>query len=302
MASRYGTEHLTGVRPRHYARPVQTLAQEVRVLGPGDVPRALRCLERDAVVNVFADYRTRVTQLDPRWLGGEMWGYFEDGELVSMCHVGANLVPVNATEAACRAFAARAAERRPSSATVVGPRLAVETMWPLLGTAWDRPREFRWDQPHLVVTGPPRVEPDPQVRRTEPTDVDTLYPACVAMYTEEVGVSPEHDGGRDLYRARVSQLVNRGWSFSRIEHGRVVFKAEVACASPSAAQVQGVYVDPDRRGEGLAARGMAAVINEVLADVAPAVSLYVNAHNEPARRAYERVGFVQTATFSTIMF
>jgi len=284
---------------------VQTVAQEaqqVRVLGPADVPRALQCLERDPVVNVFAEYRTRVTQLDPRWLGGEMWGYFEGGELVSMCHVGANLVPVNATEAACHAFAARAAERRPSSATVVGPRPAVEAMWELLEPVWDRPRELRWDQPHLVAAGPPQVEPDPQVRRTEPSEVDTLYPACVAMYTEEVGVSPEQDGGRDLYRARVSQLVNRGWSFSRIEDGRVVFKAEVACASPAAAQVQGVYVDPARRGEGLAARGMAAVIEAVLADVAPVVSLYVNHHNAAARRAYERVGFVQTATFSTIMF
>jgi ribosomal protein S18 acetylase RimI-like enzyme len=281
---------------------VQTLAQEVRVLGPADVPIALRCLEQDPVVNVFAEYRTRVTQLDRRWLGGEMWGFFADGELVSMCHVGANLVPVNATAAACRAFAARAAERRPSSATVVGPQPAVERLWDVLGPLWDRPRELRWDQPHLVITAPPQVEPDPQVRRTDPADVDRLYPACVAMYTEEVGVSPEHDGGRDLYRARVTQLVNRGWSFSRIEDGRVVFKAEVACATPAAAQVQGVYVDPARRGEGLAARGMAAVVEAVLRDVAPAVSLYVNAHNVAARRAYERVGFVQTATFSTIMF
>jgi ribosomal protein S18 acetylase RimI-like enzyme len=280
---------------------VQTLAQEVRVLGPADVPIALRCLERDPVVNVFAEYRTRVTQLDRRWLGGEMWGYFEGGTLVSMCHIGANLVPVNATEAACRAFATRAAERRPS-ATVVGPRPAVERLWAVLGPLWERPRELRWDQPHLVIAGGPQVEPDPLVRRTEPGDVDILYPACVAMYTEEVGVSPEQDGGRELYRARVARLVNRGWSFSRIEDGRVVFKAEVACATPGAAQVQGVYVDPARRGEGLAARGMAALVAAVLRDVAPVVSLYVNAHNVAARRAYERVGFVQTATFSTIMF
>jgi predicted GNAT family acetyltransferase len=39
-----------------------------------------------------------------------------------------------------------------------------------------------------------------------------------------------------------------------------------------------------------------------LRDIAPVVSLYVNAHNVGARRAYERVGFEQTATFATIMF
>ncbi|MGH3509662.1 MAG: GNAT family N-acetyltransferase, partial [Nocardioidaceae bacterium] len=117
-----------------------------------------------------------------------------------------------------------------------------------------------------------------------------------------VGVSPEAGGGADLYRARVAQLISKGWSFARIEDGEVVFKAEVACASPYACQVQGVYVRPDRRGEGLAAAGMAAVVAFSLNEIAPVVSLYVNAHNEPARRAYDRVGFKELGTFSTVMF
>ena len=88
-----------------------------------------------------------------------------------------------------------------------------------------------------------------------------------------------------------SQLISRGWSFARFESGRLVFKAEVACASPYAAQIQGVYVPPDRRGEGLAVAGMAAVVELVQRQIAPTVSLYVNDWNVPARRAYERVGF-----------
>ena len=129
-----------------------------------------------------------------------------------------------------------------------------------------------------------------------------LYPACVAMYTEEVGVSPEVGGKSDLYRARVTQLMSRGWSFARIEDGQVLFKAEVACATPDAAQIQGVWVPPARRGEGLALAGMAAVVNLVRESIAPTVSLYVNEWNEPARRAYERVGFRETNRFSTVMF
>ena len=143
---------------------------------------------------------------------------------------------------------------------------------------------------------------DPAVRRTPWEDVDALYPACVAMYTEEVGVSPEVDGGRDLYRARVQQLVRRGWSFSRIEDGRVLFKAEVACATPYACQIQGVYVDRELRGQGLASAGMTTVVQICLREIAPAVSLYVNAHNLAARAAYEHAGFRQDGTFATIMF
>ncbi|SDR68561.1 hypothetical protein SAMN04488570_0008 [Nocardioides scoriae] len=277
-------------------------SQSVRVLGPADVEAALAVIARDPVVNVFADYRTRLTQLDPRWLGGEMWGYHEGDELVSLCHVGANLVPVGAGPEACAAFAERAMRSGPRSSTLVGPREAVEQMWDDLATHWPAPRELRWDQPHLEALRPAEVASDPAVRRTTREQATTLYPACVAMYTEEVGISPEVDGGRDLYRARVNQLIGRGWSFSRIEDGRVLFKAEVACASPSACQVQGVYVDPELRGQGLATAGMAAVVEACQREIAPSVSLYVNAHNTAARAAYARAGFVQTETFSTIMF
>lgn len=270
-------------------------------MGPPDLAAALRVLEADPVRNVFAEYRSRITQLDQRWLGGQMWGYVEDGTVVSLCHVGANLVPVQASPDACAAFAARALTQRRLSSTIVGPRDAVTNLWAGLSQSWGPARDERWDQPHLELATSPTVAPDPLVRRTEPHQIDDLYPACVAMYSEEVGVSPEADGGRNLYRARVSQLVNRGWSFSRIENGRVLFKAEIACATPYACQVQGVYVDPSRRGEGLCTSGMAAVVEIARAEIAPTVALYVNAHNAPARAAYGKVGFTQTATFSTLM-
>ncbi len=267
-----------------------------------DLDAFLRLAGEDPVVNVFADHRARTTNLEPRWLGGEVWGRFAGGELVAACHVGANLVPVQCSADDARAFAERALARSRSVSTIVGPHEAVEAFWHTVSGSWGRPRELRWQQPHLEISGSPRIEPDPAVRRTSRTDLDELYPACVAMYTEEVGVSPEAGGGAELYRARVSQLISRGWSYARFDEGRLVFKAEVACASPRAAQIQGVYVPPDLRGQGLATAGMAAVVRHVQAHVAPVVSLYVNDWNEPARRAYERVGFVQTETFSTVMF
>ncbi|MGZ4442390.1 MAG: GNAT family N-acetyltransferase [Nocardioidaceae bacterium] len=276
--------------------------QGLRLLGPSDLPAMLELAARHPVVNVFADYRARITQLDPRWLGGEMWGYTEGGELVSVCHSGANLVPVEATPDALAAFASRAVGQGRRCATIGGPADDVAELWRHLEPHWGRPRDTRWNQPHMEISAAPRVAPDRLVRRTTRADLDALYPACVAMYTEELGVSPETGGGRELYRARVAQLISKGWSFARIEDGRVVFKAEVAAATPYACQVQGVYVAPDRRGERLAVAGMAAVVDHALRDIAPVVSLYVNDHNVPARRAYESVGFRETGRFATVMF
>ena len=279
-----------------------TTRDGVRPLGVTDLQDFLELAGRDPVVNVFADYRARTTSLEPRWLGGEVWGRFEDGRLRAACHVGANLVPVEADEDDARAFAERALARGRTVSTIVGPHDAVRAFWDAVSPSWGTPRELRWEQPHLEIAADPLVTPDVEVRRTTREDMGQLYPACVAMYTEEVGLSPELGGGGDLYRARVTQLVSRGWSFARFDEGRLVFKAEVACASPYAAQVQGVWVPPDRRGEGLAVAGVAAVVDLVRRDIAPTVSLYVNEWNHAARRAYERVGFVETARFSTIMF
>lgn len=278
--------------------------EQVRVLGPGDRDRFIALAEQDPVVNVFADYRARLTNLDERWLGGQVWGRFEGEQLVAGCHLGANLVPVQCTPDDVGAFADVALRRRSTVGTIVGPSDVVASLWDIIEPRWARPRELRPNQPHLQMSRLSAVAAAPDVRLTTPRDLDVLYPACVAMYTEEVGVSPENDaGGGDLYRARVQQLIGRGWSMASFDDHGVVFKAEVACATPYAAQVQGVWVRPDRRGGGLATSGMAAVVAHVLGSgMAPVVSLYVNEWNSPARAAYERVGFEQTATFATLMF
>jgi hypothetical protein len=275
----------------------------VRVLGPAEAGAAAAFLAAgDPVVDVFVDYRIRSTGLDPRALAGEVWGYYEEDRLTALCHAGANLVPAQASERALHHFARRALDQGRRCATIVGPRESVQTLWSLLRPDWGPAREERWDQPHLQIDHAPIVSPDPLVRRATPADLDVVYPAAVAMYTEEVGVSPEVGGGGDFYRARVAQLIARGWSFVRRDAGRVVFKAEVASVTPYACQIQGVYVAPDRRGEGLAVAGMAAVVDIALREIAPVVALYANAHNVAAIRAYERAGFRQTETFATVMF
>ena len=71
-----------------------------------------------------------------------------------------------------------------------------------------------------------------------------LLPACIAMFTEEIGVSPLAGDGGALYRARVTELVTQGRAYARIEDGRVLFKAEVGAATSPVCQVQGVWVRP----------------------------------------------------------
>jgi uncharacterized protein len=274
----------------------------LRLLDNRDRDEVIELCDRDPVVNVFISSRVREAGLDPARLGGQLWGYQSGGRLGSLCYAGANLVPVAATPPAITAFAGRARLLGRRCSSIVGPAQDVLSLWEMLRPYWGRPREIRPTQPVMAISGPPQVVPDARVRRVRPGELDILLPASVAMFTEEVGVSPVGADGGSAYRARVNELIGLGRAFARIEDGQVVFKAEIGSVTPLACQVQGVWVRPELRGRGLAEAGMAAVVEEALRNVAPVVSLYVNDFNRPARAAYRRVGFTDTATFASVLF
>ncbi|QKW09494.1 GNAT family N-acetyltransferase [Streptomyces sp. NA04227] len=275
-----------------------------RVLEPSDLDAALVVLDRDPVANAFVTARVQVAGLDPWRLGGEMWGWYEDGMLVSLCYAGANLVPVCATPEAIRAFADRARRAGRRCSSIVGPAEPTALLWKHLEPNWGPAREVRAHQPLMVTDRlPADIEPDPYVRRIRKDEMETIMPACVAMFTEEVGVSPLAGDGGLLYQARVAELVGAGRSFARIdEDGKVVFKAEIGAATGKACQIQGVWVAPEHRGKGLAAPGMAAVLRYALTEVSPVVSLYVNDFNEAARATYRRTGFEEIGSFMSVLF
>ncbi|MFJ7060385.1 GNAT family N-acetyltransferase [Streptomyces griseobrunneus] len=274
-----------------------------RVLEPSDLGAALAILESEPVVNAFVASRVQVAGLDPWRLGGEMWGWYADGRLRSLCYAGANLVPICAGPEAVRAFADRARRAGRRCSSIVGPAEPTALLWRLLEPGWGPAREVRANQPLMVTESPSAdVTPDPLVRRIRKDETEVLMPACVAMFTEEVGISPLAGDGGLLYQARVAELIGAGRSFARIDDGKVVFKAEIGAATTQACQIQGVWVAPEHRGKGLSETGMAAVLLYALADVAPIVSLYVNDYNTPARKAYRRVGFRETGTFMSVLF
>jgi hypothetical protein len=274
----------------------------VRLLERRDLDEVLDLLDRDPVADVFVASRVQAAGLAESRLGAQVWGYGERGRLESLCYSGANLVPVQAGPEAVRAFAERARRQGRRCSSLVGESGAVQHLWSLLTPSWGRARAVREAQPLLALDGPPAVAADPAVRRVRREEVDTLLPACVAMFTEEIGVSPLAGDGGALYRARVTELVTQGRAYARIEDGTVLFKAEVGAATSSVCQVQGVWVHPSLRGRGLSVGGTAAVAALARAQVAPVVSLYVNDFNVAARRAYERVGFRQVGTFTSVLF
>jgi uncharacterized protein len=273
----------------------------LRLLTDHDRDEILALCDRDPIANIFVSARIRAAGIDPSRLGGQLWGYSDGGQLTALCYSGANLVPVEASPDAVTAFASRARMQGRRCSSIVGPAEAVSQLWSLLAPAWGPPRDVRPVQPVLAMSALSAIEPDPLVRMVQPRELDVVLPSCIAMFTEEVGVSPIGADGGVAYRARMADLITAGRSFARIDGGNVIFKAEIGAVTPQACQVQGVWVPPEARGRGHAVHGMAAVVRAAL-QLAPVVTLYVNDFNAPARAAYRRVGFTQAGTFMSVLF
>lgn len=278
------------------------MRRRVRTLGDRDLSAALQLLRARPVENVFVASRVALSGLDPRLLGCEVWGFEVDGELESLLHVGANLVPVNATTDAVKAFAAKLGPYR-TCASIVGPADAslglFEALSALWGTAWSHPREIRRSQPVMAIATEASVTPDARVRRIAMDDADAYFDAAVAMYTEEVGVSPLD--GTDGYRRYVRRLVETGRAFGVVDGGRVLFKADVGSAAEGVCQVQGVWLDPALRGRGLSEPAMSAVI-KLCRERWGTVSLYVNDFNTRAISCYSRIGMRRVGEFGTVLY
>ncbi|WP_026532067.1 GNAT family N-acetyltransferase [Arthrobacter sp. H41] len=307
-----------------------------RVLGKDDTAALWALVNRDAVANVFvAAHLETMGSAAASFSGGEIVGMFDShstggvssdsdgsggdgsdshstggvnsdsdgsgGELVAACWAGVNLVPVGVNEETAPVFGHHLGRAGRTFSSIFGPSAGVMGIWSTFEDYSAEPFDVRPNQPLLTIDTEPLLAPAADLRFTRPGELDALLPACAAMFEEEVGYSP-YIGGSEHYRRRVASLITRKHSLAAFDDdGSVIFKAELGTVSSQAVQVQGVWLDPDRRGQGLSAGYMAGVV-AAARSLAPTVSLYVNSYNARALASYRSVGFTQAGTFSTVLF
>jgi predicted GNAT family acetyltransferase len=182
---------------------------------------------------------------------------------------------------------------------MIGEEEAVGELWSAIRNRLPRPRDDRPGQPVYVLRDPP--EPgNTGLRRATLADFDLLLPACAAAYREEIGLDPlkrDQDGFRWRTRAQIEE--GRSWLW--VENGTILFKAEASAWTPSAVQLQQVWVDPSVRNRGNAQRGMRDVCRLLLEQV-PNVCLFVRPENAPAIRVYEAIGMQRTISYRSLIF
>ena len=246
----------------------------------------LRFCAEDPVERVFLEDVAR------RGLG-RFVGLAVDGELHALCHVGVNAVP---SGNGCGAFAREVA--RVSPRMLIGETRAVSELWVEVRSRLARPREDRPGQPVFAIRDAPS-EGGTVLRAAEPDDLELLVPACAAAHEQEIGVDPlRRDPEGFRWRTRTQIEEGRSWLWA--EDGVIRFKAEASAWTPSAVQLQQVWVDPAARRQGYGARGMRDLCRLLLERV-PAVCLFVRSENHAAIRLYETVGMEHVLDYRSVL-
>lgn len=280
------------------APPLFRLVDERRVSVVRDAGAVQQVLDDDPVGSCMVASRVAEHGVEPGAIGGELWTRRRVTE--SLCYAGANLIPLRGELSDLNAFSDKAMSAPRRCSSLVGRAELVLPMWRRLEHVWGPARDVREQQPLMAFTGASQCPVDMGVRPARMEELDAYLTAAIDMFIGEVGVDPRiGDGGRG-YRRRVAGLIAAGRAWARFERGEVVFKAEVGSQSPAVGQIQGVWVHPDWRGQGLGAAGTAALAEAVVRSGRIA-SLYVNDYNNVARATYARVGFEQVGTFATVL-
>ena len=273
----------------------------VHALTASERDAALELCARNLPANVFVAARLLEGVLTTQ--PGTVLGHRVDGRLEALCWSSANLVPVEADETELAYFADRVRRWRRHCASILGPADQVAELWRLLAPSWGPARAVRANQPLMSTMDLPSslgVELDPRVRPATVGEVDLVMPAAAHMFEGEIGYPP-YSGSGAAYRTALLALIERGHTFVVVEDGAVVFKADVGSVALGCAQIQGVWLAPHLRGQGLAAPLMASVVEQVMTTRARWVTLYVNDFNTSARATYRHVGFEDVGAFSTVL-
>src|SRR5439155_16349405 len=182
---------------------------------------------------------------------------------------------------------------------IIGEQRAVDDLWEAAARRMPEPREDRPGQPVYELTEAP--EPGGTgLRAATPEDFARLLPACAAAHEEELGIDPLADDA-DTFRWRTRMQIEDGRSWIWLEDDVILFKAEASAWTPSAVQLQQVWVDPQARNRGNGQRGMRDLCRLLLARV-PAVCLFVRPENDIAIHVYEAVGMRRATTYRSLIF
>ncbi len=235
--------------------------------------------------------------ISPRNRGSFYGARNRSGQLEGVALIGhATLVEVH-TEEALSAFA-RIARNCQNTSLIRGEQRATDTFWRHFAEEGQAPRLICTER---LFEMSDEVTPQAKISELRPATIDDLESVLsvnAVMAYEESGVSPLQTDPTG-FRSRTTQRIERQRVWVWTEDRRLIFKTDVASQTPEATYLEGIYVNPEERGQGYGFQCLTQLCS-VLKENSRSICLTVNEHNKAGVGLYTKIGFHQHSDYQTI--
>ena len=130
-------------------------------------------------------------------------------------------------------------------------------------------------------------------------DLRVVMTTHARMACEELGLVDPIVADPKGFSERCARRIRQRRVWVLIEDGCLVFKADIAAETPDATYLEGIYVNPEKRGQGYGLSCLTQLSHHLLKRTG-SICLLVNEHNHKAHNFYRRAGFRLQSYYTTI--
>lgn len=141
-------------------------------------------------------------------------------------------------------------------------------------------------------------EPVAGLRRATTEELEQVTTVHAEMAAEETGVNPlkvDPAGFRD----RCARRIQQGRVWVSMKDNQLMFKADVISDLPEVTYLEGLYVSPEKRGNGFGASCVRQLTNNLLTH-SRSVCLLAKDHNSAAHDCYRKAGYTLRDYYQTL--
>lgn len=130
-------------------------------------------------------------------------------------------------------------------------------------------------------------------------DLSVVMTTHARMAREELGLVDPTIADPKGFPERCARRIQQRRVWVLIENGALVFKADIVADTPDAIYLEGIYVNPEKRGQGYGLSCLTELSRNLL-ERTGSICLLVNEHNHKAHTFYQRAGFRLQCYYTTI--
>ena len=230
---------------------------------------------------------------------GKFYGYRNtEGKLEGVALIGHSTLIEARSDKALKAFAQQAKSSETPIHMIMSHGDAAESFWNHFSDGLSEPR-LKCVERLFEVSFPFMVTKNERTLRLATTEeLIQVAEAQAEVAFMECGVDPMVKD-REGFLKRVQRRIDQGRIFVVFDGDKLVFKADIIAETTETAYLEGIYVAPEYRGQGIGSKCLSELTLDLLNRVEH-VCLLSNVDSESAHKSYFKAGYKATDQCTTL--